>query len=225
MQESDPVLLAGMQRATVVIVALQLVVFCMFGVANDYVLHRAAYQACFAVLAAVVAWQLWRVWKTDILNDRITMLRTAARLNLVALLMVGGFAALKANYVSDAFLTGSRFLHERVMDQSWMALAFAGACALVLLHVTRLWASCPPPADASDAVNPVSIAHVMALQKWNIAGAVLGMFGPPVTLPCLAACVLAGSTLSHPMATGDEPPPVEIFYRVKGKQDRFDTDY
>lgn len=219
-------MLAGIQRATVVIVGLQLLVFCLFGLANDYVLYRGPYEACCVVCSGFVGWLLWRIWHTDMLNDRVTMLGVAAKLDLVALLMVSAYAVLKGNHTYDAVATGSVSFVARVTDQSWVTLVLAGVCAIVLLQVTRLWASCPPPADESDCMNPVSVAHIVLLQKWNLAGAVLGMFGPPVTLPCLAACVLAGSTIWNPLPTGsNETRALDIFYRVKGKQDRFDLEY
>ncbi len=223
--DADPPLLAGVQRATVVIVALQLVVFAMFGAANDFVFHRLEYTVALAAFTLAISLLLWRIWRTDILSDRVTMLRTAAQMDLVALLLVCAFGVLKANQSADARATGSMAVLAAVVDGNNVTLAFVIACVLVLLYTTRLWVTSTPPLDPSDCVNPVRVAHVEQLQLWNLACAALGLFGPPVALPCLAACVLAGSTLHNTLDTTTGPPPPEIFYRMRGKQDRFDMEY
>jgi hypothetical protein len=100
-------------HTAVVIVALQLVVFSMFGWANEYVLHRLEYQVrlCGVVwwwrvtiawliciqagcgfVAAVVGTLLWRIWRTDVLVERSRMLLVAAQFDMISVLMVGGMS-------------------------------------------------------------------------------------------------------------------------------------
>lgn len=52
----------------------------------------------------------------------------------------------------------------------------------------------------------------------------MALFGPPAVVPCLVACVLAGATVSNTLPS-EAAVPADIFYRLKGAQDRFDMEY
>ncbi len=235
--------------AVVVIVSLQLVVFVMYGLVNDYVLHRIEYQVCCAVVVLLVLALLWRVWHMDMLAHRAVMLRVAALFDMVALLLLGGwqrrrrvlrvfhsifpaFAALKVNQCMDARATSSPVFVALVMGDSWLALVSAGLCGVGLLHVTWLWAAAQPP-DAGDSINPIDVACVEHIQWWNAAVAgercaqrlvvvgptllllsVLGLLGPPVSVPCLASCLLAGATVHSRIPSASNKR--DMFYPVKG---------
>lgn len=85
--DKEPQLLAGLQRAGVVIAALQWGVLGLFGAVSETVLQRGPYLLCVAMLGATATALLWRIWHTDMLSDRALMLATAARFDAVAMLM------------------------------------------------------------------------------------------------------------------------------------------
>ncbi len=103
----DPLLLAGVQRACVVIVSVQVVVFALFGMASDAVLWREAFLAVVGAFGLVVGWLLWRVWRTDMLTSRATMLATALRIDAVALTVLVCYGFLHVSQNVDAWQSGS----------------------------------------------------------------------------------------------------------------------
>lgn len=59
--------------------AVQLLVFCLFGLASELVLRGEAFVATVLGFAIPVAALLFSVWRTDILSSRGTMLHAALK--------------------------------------------------------------------------------------------------------------------------------------------------
>ena len=220
--QDDPVLLAGVKRAGVVVVMVQLVVFGMFGAGSEVVLFRLGYEAVLGAFALVLGVVLLRVWREDVLSHRAAMLEAALKFDFVALLMLACYGSLHLLQLWDAQSSGSMQFLRAVRANQWILLV-CGACALILMHVMGLWATCKET-TARGRKNPVQPTALRKLAWWNVVCAGLGLFGAPVVMPCLVASVLAASTIeAEGMSTGPDGEKPDIFYVARG--DRFDLEY
>ena len=218
----EPPLLAGVQRAGVVIMLLQMVVFAMFGTASELVLFRWGYQATLALFTASLSWLCYSIWMTDLLTDRGTMLTVALKFDFAALLVVCAYGSLHLHQYLDALASGSEGFARVVAANQWL-LAMTGICIVLLLYVAYLWASISGN-TARGRRNPLQTASLERLRRWNCICAAAGLFGAPVVVPCLVVHVLIGSTIGdgEMLQTAGEPR-ADIFFPTKG--DRFDLEY
>jgi hypothetical protein len=214
----DPLLLAGVQRACVVIVGVQVVVFALFGVVSDAVLWREAFLAVVGAFALVVGGLLLRVWRTDMLRSRATMLATALRIDAVALVVLVCYALLHVSQNVDAWQSGSVAFATAVRHNQWL-LFVSALCLLVLLYIVLLWVLSPPSKVGKSSVDD---AHCERIQFANALCAGIGLMGAPIVVPCLVASILVQATRVS-MQTGEATQNADIFYVSKG--DRFNDEW
>lgn len=217
--QNDPQLLAGLQRAGCVLVALQLLVFATFGAASPVVLFRPGYAFALALFVVCTLAMLWSIWQTDMLSDRGTMLVTALKFDFVALLVLCCYGLLHLHQQLDALASGSSEFARLVAGNQWI-LGVSCFCGAVLLYVVGLWASCKEVTlvKSGGSKNPVQAASLGRIQFWNVVCAAGALLGAPIVVPCLVAHVLVGSTL-HVDPVGGR----DMFFKTRG--DRFDMEY
>ncbi len=169
----DPLILFGLQRASVVIMSVQMLVFGLFGMASEHVLHREAFVTTVSAFSAPVGWLLWSVWRTDVLTSRSTMLRAALRLNAAALFVVICYLLLHLHQNWDAVETLSTLFVKSVSQNSWLVLV-SSASMVVLLFIMFLWTTSPA---SKVGLCPIEDGHAGKIQFLNIVCAGIGLFG------------------------------------------------
>lgn len=214
----DPPLLAGLQRAGVVVMLLQLVLTIMFGFASDNVLYRPAYFLSVAIYAICLLYVCNKIWRTDILNHRVDMLRTAIWFNFASLVSALLYGMLLFFQGLDAWELCSERIRNAVFGN---ALSFgASVVAVFVLTLTmRFWIHAGP----GQGINPLSLDSLKTIQFWNLVVAFIGLIGPPVTIPSLIVVVFTQSTEVNPLDPNFNPDKPDIFY--VSKTDRFSLDY
>ncbi len=214
----DLQLLAGIQRACVVIMTIQLVVFALFGLASDAVLWREAFVGTVGLFSVAIGILLARVWRTDMLTSRATMLATALRIDAAALLLLACYGLLHLNQQIDAVQSGSTSFAVTVGRNSWLLLVSA-ACLAALLYAVFLWAV---SRSSKVGLSSIDDSYCQRIQLVNAMCAGVGLLGAPVVIPCLVASMLVQATLVS-MQTGEKTDNKDIFYVAKG--DRFSDEW